>query len=386
MTTDRDRVARPAARARTVAILLGLLLPIGAVAALEAVLARMPAMAVAQAGERAFAPARELVLREYPPHARFAFAPPAIRREFPGDRPARDVYALETDADGFINPGRVHDRAALTIAFLGGSTTESMYVDPANRFPHRAARLLEAQAGVSVNGLNGGRSGNNGLHANLLLTAKVLPLRPDAVVLMEAVNDLGVLATYGSYWTGSRDFGPVRTPRVGIEPAVQRLRDAVIPYTWRAVRRATATLGRREAGVGGVAGAVTPPSEERVARWADEYESVLRQFVATARAWGVQPILMTQVRLAQTDGAGAFVPDAMAAAHAVFNDRMRAVAAAEGVALIDLAAARSWTRAELYDGLHFNDAGSLAAADIIAPALADILRRRAGPLVRERDS
>lgn len=347
----------------------------GALSATEAVLARLPDATVARAGERPFSPARDLVLREYQPNARFAFAPPPIRRAYPGGYPVRASYPLETDADGFILPARVHREPAKTIVFLGGSTTEAMYVDPENRFPHRAAEILRAQLNSSVNGLNAGRSGNNSLHANLLLTGKVIPARPDVVVLMEAVNDLGVLASHGSYWTNSRDLGPVRTPRTGVEPAVQLLRDSLIPHTWRAIKRATATLRKRPvADVGGAGAPPRPPGDAQIALWAEDYEASLRQFIATARAWKIVPVLMTQARLPATDEGCRFVPDILAEAHAVLNARLRQVAAAENVVLIDLATTRTWTREDLYDGLHFNDTGSLAAAEVIAAALAGILR------------
>lgn len=354
-------------------------LVIGGLAVAETVLSALPDAQVARAGERPFAPPRELVLREYQPNARFAFAAPAIRQAYPGDRPARAVYALDTDADGFIlparNPARGPERQATTVVFLGGSTTEAMYVDPENRFPHRVGQLLEQRLGIPVDGLNAGRSGNNSLHATLLLTGKVLPLRPNVVVLMEAVNDLGVLASHGSYWTASRDLGPVRTPRVGIESAVQPLRDASVPHTWRAIKRAIAAAKSAPSGaVGGAAQSPSSPSSDQVQLWADAYGSLLRQFVSTARAWQVEPVLMTQARLPATDEAGRFVPDVLAAAHEAFNVRLRSVAVADRVPLIDLAAGRAWTRHELYDGLHFNDTGSLAAADIIAAALETVLR------------
>jgi lysophospholipase L1-like esterase len=360
-------------RARTIFVIFLAGLVVGGVALLETVLARLPDANVARAGERPFAPPRELILREYQPHARFAFAPPDIRRDHPGDHETRAVYRLDTDGDGFIQPARVHANPAITVAFLGGSTTETMYVDPENRFPHLAARLLGERLGVAVNGLNAGRSGNNTLHASLLLSAKVVPLRPDVVVLMEAVNDLGVLSSHGSYWTGSRDLGPLRTPRGGIEPAVQRLRDETIPHTWRAVKRATRSL-RPDRATGAGGGAAAAPSSEILARWVDDYEAALRQFVGTAKAWNIQPVLMTQARLSATDAEGRFVPDAMAEAHAVFNDRLRVVAADENVPLIDLATLHAWSRHELYDGLHFNDTGSLVAARIIAAALEGVLR------------
>ena len=55
-------------------------------------------------------------------------------------------------------PSKVHDHPDLTLAFLGGSTTECIYVDENNRFPYLAGRLIEEQTGLKVNSYNAGRA------------------------------------------------------------------------------------------------------------------------------------------------------------------------------------------------------------------------------------
>ena len=52
-------------------------------------------------------------------------------------------YVLRVDRQGFIMPAKIHDHPDLTIAFLGGSTTECTYVDEDQRFPYLVGRLLE---------------------------------------------------------------------------------------------------------------------------------------------------------------------------------------------------------------------------------------------------
>ncbi len=301
-----------------------------------------------------------------------------------------DVYRVATDADGFIVPSRVHAAAALDIVFLGGSTTETMFVSEDKRFPYLVGRLLEERLGVPVNSHNGGKSGNNVLHSVFILIAKVLPLRPDIVVVMHNANDLGVLSTYGTYWPDSTDFGHIRQPRRDAETAIRTLRDATVPHTYRALRRVLSDAGPLR--FGGTAHAAQPPPPRSIDASGAAFESALIQLVETARAWRVPIVLMTQVvssddtvRPAVDDGGDYLAPeklarrgfsaDAFASAHAFFNQIVRHTAAARGAGLIDLAMEQHWMRAERYDGLHFNDAGSVAIAGHIAGALEPMARQ-----------
>ena len=54
-----------------------------------------------------------------------------------------EEYILRTDKDGFIEPSIIHDDADMEIVFLGGSTTECLYVREENRFPYLTGRRLE---------------------------------------------------------------------------------------------------------------------------------------------------------------------------------------------------------------------------------------------------
>ena len=72
---------------------------------------------------------------------------------------------------------------------------------------------------------------------------------------------------------------------------------------------------------------------------------------------------------------GDFTVSSFANAHEYLNAIIRRVALSESVPLIDLAAAGEWGKADVYDGLHFTDAGSRRVAGIIADAMAPWLRR-----------
>ncbi|MGH6953232.1 MAG: SGNH/GDSL hydrolase family protein, partial [Alphaproteobacteria bacterium] len=256
-------------------------------AASEALLSYGAGSMTVRADESLPGPERVIRLREWPPDTHFVFAPPEARFRNPGG-PVHRLYDVVTDRDGFIAPGRVHESPELTVVFLGGSTTECLFVTPGERFPHLVGRLLEERLGRTVNSLNGGKSGNNSLHSLNALTAKVLPLRPDAVAFMHNVNDLALLSRTGSYWTSESDFAQIHTPRRDLETVARTLRDLTIPRTYRAVRRA---LARLAAALGGDAAAAEPGASPALPadgasleRSADDYESALRQFVATARA------------------------------------------------------------------------------------------------------
>ena len=80
-----------------------------------------------------------------------------------------------------------------SIVFLGGSTTEQLYVSENQRWQS----ILERNFNGSVKIYNGGVSGNNIIHSTLNLVAKVLPLQPKYVVLMHNINDLVCSANLG---------------------------------------------------------------------------------------------------------------------------------------------------------------------------------------------
>src|SRR3990172_8759556 len=97
---------------------------------------------------------------------------------------------------------------------------------------------------------------------------------------------------------------------------------------------------------------------------------------------------MTQVGVDRSaggnDGAGDFLsPEALrrgnfdrasfGSLHDYANAILRHVAITEGAILIDLAAARHWTREDVYDGLHFTESGSRHVAEIIERALEPLI-------------
>ena len=152
---------------------------------------------------------RSIKLQEFNPLYRDVLVPDAdyVRK---CDGLERKQFVLRVDRQGFIMPSKIHDHPDLTIAFLGGSTTECTYVDEDNRFPYLVGRLLERQTHLKVNSYNAGRSGINTLHCLNILLNKVVNLKPDIVVLMENINDLAILMYEKTYWNTNPSRSPIQ--------------------------------------------------------------------------------------------------------------------------------------------------------------------------------
>ena len=97
------------------------------------------------------------------------------------------------DNQGFLLPISNHKDPDLILAFLGGSTTYLAHVKPKDRFPYLIGTSLEKRLNIKVKTLNSGASGADTTQTINILFNKVLPQKPDYVVLMHAVNDLNKL-------------------------------------------------------------------------------------------------------------------------------------------------------------------------------------------------
>jgi hypothetical protein len=139
-----------------------------------------------------FTERRYINLREYQPNLDVTDTPPnkAVRES---DGLVQKPYRVRTDAHGFILPYHHYARPDLTIFFLGGSTTACIYVDEDSRYPYLAGNLLEQKTGKKITSINAGAGGNNSLHSLDILLNKIIPLKPDVVVMMHNINDLVAL-------------------------------------------------------------------------------------------------------------------------------------------------------------------------------------------------
>ncbi len=293
------------------------------------------------------------------------------------------IYRVDIDANGFIKPSQKYLHPDLSLVFLGGSTTECMFMDEANRFPYVVGAILEQQTGKRINSYNGGLSGNNSLHAIDLLVNKVIPLEPRVVVFMEDINDLSTLLYKKTYWSSNNVRAPLETLEKG-KLLGKLLKESLIPQLNEAYRDFKGALSSREedefAQERGMKLAVDPAGLAR------EFARNLEIFVDICRDRDITPVLMTQANRVTAN------PDPVVAAYIakcgrdtgisyqefkglydLFNETIREVGRQKGVLVIDLAREVPPDKEHLYDLVHFIDAGSRLAAQIIAAQLRPLL-------------
>jgi lysophospholipase L1-like esterase len=337
---------------------------------------------------------RSIKLREFNPLYRDVLipSPEAMRMS---DGLVQKPYVLRVDRQGFIMPAKIHDHPDLTIAFLGGSTTECVYVDEDNRFPYLVGRLLEHQTHLKVNSYNGGRSGNNTLHCLNVLLNKVVNLKPDIVVLMENINDLAILMYDKTYWNNQPSRSPLlekpptfKTVGKDLEQTFHLVRDLTFPNLSRELKQLSLFGGQgKKDEFHGVRGKKITIDQDLLVR---EFSLNLQTFINICRAREITPVLMTQAsRL--TESPDPLIQKAMQSlevsqgitytdfkgAFDRLNQTIRDVGAKNQVLVIDLAREIPPVKENIADVAHFNDRGSRLVAARIAAALTPIIARLA---------
>ncbi len=268
---------------------------------------------------REFKPNREIFDR--PSHTYLShIAPNSVERKY---------YRVQTDQDGFMmGPRSHHSVPDRKIVFLGGSTTECLFVDEAFRFPSLVREHLEQKSSLRINTYNGGVSANESMHSLNILINKVLPMKPDVVVMMHNINDLVMLRAKGSYWYQDSRKSHIQTSKN--------------VFTRFEIPQPLANDG------------------EQVMQ--DEFVANLKSFVALTKLRGITPILMTQANRVEDDPL-----------YHVFNQLIRDVCEQESVLLVDLAKLIPSTTDYIYDSYHYTQGGSVLAAKIIAEKLEPLI-------------
>jgi hypothetical protein len=333
---------------------------------------------------------RSIKLRELNPLYRNILIPDASAMRM-SDGLTQKPYVLRVDRQGFIMPAKIHDHPDLTLAFLGGSTTECIYIDENLRFPYLAGRLIEAQTHLKVNAYNAGRSGNNTLHCLNILLNKVVNLKPDVVVLMENINDLAILMYEKTYWNTNPSRSPIEEKLPNFKTVGQDLRQmfyTVRDLTFPNLARATKGLFHSDRKGKGdefknVRGKKITIDQDLIVR---EYTLNLKTFINICRARRITPVLMTQASR-MTDNPDPLIKKMMhnlevtqGITYAEFkeafdrlNQTMREVGAKNGVLVIDLAREIAPVKENIADVAHYNDQGSRLVAAQIAAQLIPVI-------------
>lgn len=327
---------------------------------------------------------RYIALREYRPD-QVLEVQPTYRYVSESDGLTAKKVRLIVDGDGFISNAQRYETSDITVAFLGGSTTECLYLDENKRFPSVVAALLGERRGWRVRAINGGVSGGNSLHSINKLVNVVAPKSPQVVVFMHAINDLTTLAYFRNYWNADR-----RGNLVVIENG-----EGSFSYTLKSFAKRYAPGYYTMAMV--VSDYLNPKVDDEFVFDRQVFNANLQRdeelvalfhqqlvlFVYATRALGATPVLMTQANRIENDDP--FVRDLISRTrpgldydqwrkmYTRFNHEIRRVAELLHVDLVDLAKAIPGTKEYVYDPVHLTEAGSVAVAEEIVKILGPVV-------------
>ena len=330
---------------------------------------------------------RALNLKEYAPNQSMEITPPDAYIENVGNL-VQKAYSVNIDNNGFIANGNDIDQFSDTysIIFFGSSTTEALFVDERSRFPSVIERSLIDYDGFNIRTLNGGVSGNHSLHSLLSYIGKGLLERPSHVVLMNNAADLSLLSKTGSYWISPSYREIIKdTNRNMITRVIDTLRgvkNLLVPNTYEKVRPLFFPQGIRPELFDEWAG-----YRENILLYSQiepilnkQFRASIESFVVVSRAWGIEPVLMTQfsrLKLKLCFGEqydklqNKLACEDIVKLHQYGNEIIRSVAAEQDVNLIDLVKEFPQTGDYIYDSMHLNEKGSLLVGKIITEHFID---------------
>ena len=326
---------------------------------------------------------RNIRLKEHKPST-VIFAIPDDKYMSKVDSLKQKKFRFETDDDGYIYPSKIHEHPDKTIIFLGGSTTECLYVDEENRFPYLVGRLLEKN-GKKINSINSGVSGNHSMHSINIFLNKGLRLNPDIVVMMHNINDLNILLYENNYWNKN----PSRSLIVSKQEyaSAKNIIHKVIPNIYKKTqilknkffKQSNVQLDE----FAHLRGKRLLIDKDKIL---GKFAKNLRVFINISKAYGVTPVLMTQANRFKD------IPDRVIIdnwklekdfgitykeyreIYLQMNQVIRQIGVSNSVMVIDLEKEVPQNNEYMYDPVHFNDNGSTYVAKIIANNLGKLYK------------
>ena len=310
---------------------------------------------------------RSLNMREINPHFNAVLWPSEeyIKRT---DSLERQGYIIRTDEFGFIENGNeinFSEKISKSIIFLGGSTTEQLYVPEKSRWSsilERNLNKLDQENSFIIR--NASFSGNNSMHSTLNFIAKAVPLSPDFAVMMHNMNDLGILRLTGSYWETPKKFSLIQIQESSIFLLFRQIKDLLIPNSYKLIKN---TISNND-----------DFAEYRnlniveIELIEDQFRRSLNTFIDVSLAWGVEPILMTQFNRVNLEdelfnkiSSSMINKEEYVESYVRLNDVIREVSASRNVDLIDLAKLIPSSSDYIYDAVHLNENGSKLVAEIL---------------------
>ena len=274
-------------------------------------------------------------------------------------------YEVHTDENGFITTKRNHSDPQIKFVFMGGSTTECLYVNEFNRYPENVARLVEKESGRKINSYNCGVGGNNSLNSIDILINKVLPLKPDLVFFNHNINDLITLCYLHTYWSKGYERSPIMD----------------INYV-KGKYNSNQGLEKRDEFQN--IGDYIPLNDSLLGIYGQAFRNNVRTFIGICRANNIEPVLLSQPNNFSRLDLAWFITNRKAQmarfknseeilhfiikGTARFNEILREESNVQHCLFIDLSKGIN-NVSDFYDEVHLNDSGSIHVSNIIAQKL-----------------
>lgn len=293
-------------------------------------------------------------------------------------------YRCRIDAQGYRGPDfePVKPKGVQRVIVYGGSSVFDLGANEGEDWPRRLEVRLRQQGLPRVEVLNAGVPGTSASDAFGRLFAEGHALAPDVVVLYAGWNDLAGLDTDRTLLRRRPPYFPQNDPRLTYQGPLDRALCASQLYVrlrWRYWN------WRIDAGPEGHRAQAAPEPAVRVDPGRSQFEVAVRMFVALAREIGATPVLVKQARLVaadNTDEQRALINyrptgldhDGLVSALARTDAIVDAATRSEEVLLVDASARMTGDATYFQDHVHTTAEGSAKLAEVVAEALAPLLR------------
>ncbi|MBO3699054.1 SGNH/GDSL hydrolase family protein [Roseivirga sp. E12] len=326
-------------------------------------------------------PQRHVFLKEHSPGTSKTYDPPIEFLTVAQTDDRTRKVKFEIDIKGYIKPSNILKDPDVSIAFLGGSTTECSAIDELKRFPYLVGQLFNKD-GLKLNTMNAAVSGNNSAHTLNILLNKVLAEQPDIAIMMHNINDLHELLKKRSYWQVNGRPTQIITEKVRLTTALAVKAKSAFPYIGMYFENMVSNIRKEPS-----------RSPKRLSTLTDEdratilhqFEDNLRLFVSICRIKEISPVLMTQGNRIKYDFLGldhdlSIIPERFNLSFNEYkkmyfrmNQVIRGVCEEENVLMIDLD--KLVLPEHIYDAVHYNDQGSEFVARQITEHLTPLVKK-----------
>ena len=332
---------------------------------------------------------RSINLRELHPNLNIEFK---NRQQVQANPNAKlKTIKIKTDKDGFLtNSNTLSAIEDVDIIFFGGSTTASLYVDEEYRWTKLVKDNLSNILKRPVEVLNASLAGNNSMHTNLSLIAKGIEQSPKIAVIMNVVNDIGMLANTNSYFNVPATRSIIKNKYLDSDEAVYYnkvsfairnilkniypnlygfIRDRVIGYDFTLRRDEFSNYRKRDFNKTIIL---------------DEYSKSINLFISICKIYNIKPVIMTQfnlfnnleyvrqeyVDIYQDDDQLVKFVDIYNSA----NNLLRDIAIEKNIIIIDLDKKIPKTTDNFVDAVHLTNKGSKVVSEIVTESLIKLVK------------